>query len=372
MPRLADKVVELKLDKIFIITDQIIVKLGLMKELFSLLDARNIAYTVYDKTVPNPTIDNIEEAAKSYKATGGQGLIAFGGGSAIDCAKGVGARLVQPEKTFAQMKGQLKVGRKLPPFFAVPTTAGTGSEATIAAVITDPTTHEKYAVNDMVLVPEYAVLDPVLTLGLPPSITSTTGMDALTHGIEAYIGRGNTQETKKLSLQAIKLIMDNLTKAYHQGDDIQARASLQKASYLAGAAFTRAYIGYVHAMAHTLGGFYSIPHGLANSIILPHVLDFYGSSVHKKLAELAEVSGLGEEGDSISLKALKFIEKIKAMNQEMNIPEFVEGIREADIPLMVARAASEANPLYPVPRILSKKEIEVLFRKVMKPRGGQE
>lgn len=349
------------LNRILIVTDKGIATLGLMDNLMEALTNKGIQYFVYDRTVPNPTIDNIEEALEMYRSNHCDGIIAFGGGSPIDCAKGVAARVARPEKTIPQMKGELKVRKKIPPLFAVPTTAGTGSEATLAAVISNSETHEKYAINDTALIPHVAVLDPLLTVKLPPHITSTTGMDALTHAVEAYIGRSNTKETIACSREAVKLIFENLYEAYANGTDIVARTNMQRASYLAGVAFTRAYIGYVHAIAHTLGGFYNIPHGLANAVILPYVLEYYGESVHKPLAELADLVGITESTDNIEQKATKFIEAIKKLNEDMNIPKKINGIVESDIPLMVERALKEANPFYPVPKILFREDLTKLY-----------
>jgi alcohol dehydrogenase len=346
---------------VLIVTDKGISSLGLLNGLLVQMEAEGLSYNVYDKTVPNPTIDNIEEALRIYQTNNCEAIIAFGGGSPMDCAKGVGARAARPDKTIPQMKGQLKVRKKIPTLFAIPTTAGTGSEATLAAVISNPKTHEKYAVNDPVLIPHYAVLDPLLTVKLPPHITSTTGMDALTHAVEAYIGRSRTKETIQCSKEAVTLIFENLYEAYSNGENITARTKMQKASYLAGVAFTRAYVGYVHAIAHTLGGFYSVPHGLANAVILPHVLEYYGESVHNQLAELADTAGISRASDTTEQKAAAFIEAIKKLNRDMGIPEKVSGISESDIPLMVKRALAEANPLYPVPKILTEKDLLQLY-----------
>lgn len=345
------------IDSVLIITDKGIASLGLMDGLLKGLSDEGVDFVVYDKTVPNPTIDNIEEALQIYKAKNCKGIVAFGGGSPMDCAKGVGARVARPNKSISQMKGVLKVMKKIPPLFAIPTTSGTGSETTIAAVITDSKTHEKYAINDTSLIPHYAVMDPVLTVNLPQHITSTTGVDALTHAVEAYIGRSNTTQTKQQSRDAIKLIFENIFEAYSNGTNLAARANMQQASFLAGLAFTRAYVGYVHAIAHTLGGFYSAPHGLANAIILPYVLEYYGESVHKPLAELADLIGISAPADTLEQKAVKFIDAIKKLNESMDIPKKFKGIMERDIPLMVKRALAEANPLYPVPKIMSKADM---------------
>jgi alcohol dehydrogenase len=352
------------IESVLIVTDQGITSIGLMDNFLEGLKAEGIKYFVYDKTVPNPTIDNIEEAYQMYRANQCQGIVAFGGGSPMDCAKGVGARAAKPNKSIPKMKGVLKVLKSIPPLFAIPTTAGTGSEATLAAVVSDSRTHEKYAIMDTSLIPHYAVLDPLLTVGLPPHITAATGIDALTHAVEAYIGKGNTKSTQRWSVEAVKIIFEDLYESYENGTNIKARTNMQRAAYLAGMAFTRAYVGYVHAIAHTLGGFYSVPHGLANAIILPYVLEYYGDSVHKPLSELADVVGLAEPNDTDEQKAKKFIDAVKQLNKKMNIPEKVSGIIDSDIPVMVERALKEANPLYPVPKILYKEDLLKLYHMI--------
>ena len=362
LEKLPDFVKSLDLNMLLVITDEGIHKLGLMDTLLEGLQQQNIAFVVYDKTVPNPTFTNIEEALEMYYAHQCDGIIAFGGGSPMDCAKAVAARIARPEKSLADLKGLFKVRKEMPPFFAIPTTAGTGSEGTIAAVVSNSETHEKFAIMDPVLVPHYAVLDPVLTLNLPPHITSTTGMDALTHAVEAYIGKSNTEETRKYAREAVILIFKYLVRAYEDGTDMKARTEMQRASYLAGLAFTRAYVGYVHAIAHTLGGFYQVPHGFANAVILPHVLRFYGESAAKPLAELATIVGIGKITDSDEKKAELFIEAIEELNNKMKLPRKITGIVNRDVPLMVERALQEANPLYPVPRIVNKDEMFYLYQ----------
>lgn len=353
-----------RIENVLLVTDKGIAATGLMDGFLEGLRTEGIKFFIYDKTVPNPTIENIEEALQLYKANDCQGLVAFGGGSPIDCAKGVGARLARPNKTIPQMKGILKVLKKMPPLFAVPTTAGTGSEATLACVVSNSETHEKYALMDTALIPHFAVLDPLLTVKLPNPITSTTGMDALTHAVEAYIGKSNTKQTRQWSIDAVKLIFGNLYEAYANGENLTARKNMQRAAYFGGMAFTRAYVGNVHAIAHTLSGFYNVPHGLANAVILPHVLDYYGESVHKSLAELADAAGVCEPNDSTREKATKFIQAIKDLNEKMEIPPKVDCIVDSDIPLMAERAIQEANPLYPVPKILGREDMERLIRTI--------
>ena len=352
------------LSNVLIVTDKGLMSVHLLDSLFEKLDEVGISYVVYDGTEPNPKINNIEDARQLYLDNACQGIIAFGGGSSMDCAKATAARVTNPKKSVNQMRGLLKIRHKIPPLFAVPTTAGTGSEVTVAAVVTDPETHEKNAINDPKLRPKYAVLDPELTLGLPPHITSTTGMDALTHAVEAYIGKSNTKSTEIYAEKAVKMIFDNLEECYNNGKNIEARDQMLKASYYAGMAFTRAYVGYVHAIAHNLGGFYGVPHGLANAVILPYVLEYFGSTAHKRLARLAVISGVKKEGSDAE-KANAFIEEIKAMNKRMNIPEKFDFIKEEDIPTIVKRALKEGNPLYPVPKIMDEADCEAVIRRLM-------
>ncbi len=352
------------IDNVLIVTDKGLMSLGLLNGMLEQMELNGVKYTIYDGVQPNPTIDNIEEARRAYLKNGCKGIIAFGGGSPMDCAKAAGARVTNPNKSVVSMRGQLKIVHKLPPFFAVPTTAGTGSEVTLAAVVSNPETHEKNAINDPKLRPKYAVLDPELTLGLPPHITSTTGMDALTHAVEAYIGRSNVSSTEKYAEDATRLIFENLEKVYQNGKDVEARENMLMASYWAGMAFTRAYVGYVHAIAHNLGGIYGTPHGLANAVILPYVLEYFGESAYDRLARLADVAGITESGMSTADKAKLFIKKIKEMNENMNIPEHFEFIEDKDIPTLVERALKEANPLYPVPKIMDEKDCREVILKI--------
>ena len=262
-----------KCENVLIITDAGIHKLGLTDRLEKVLTDSSIPYILYDKTVANPTTVNVAEALELYHENNCQAIIGFGGGSSMDCAKAVGARVAKPHQSLAKMKGILKVHKKLPLLIAVPTTAGTGSETTLAAVIVDAETRHKYAINDFPLIPRYAVLDPKVTLSLPPFITATTGMDALTHAVEAYIGNSTTPGTRKNAWDAVQLIFENLDTAYTDGSNKEARRNMLRASYFAGCAFTKSYVGYVHAVAHSLGGQYNVPHGLANAVLLPYVLE---------------------------------------------------------------------------------------------------
>ncbi len=327
-----------------------------------LLKAEMIGVTIFGDTTSNPTILQIETVKDLYLQNQCDAIIAIGGGSAIDLAKGVGARLARPNKTLQQMKGILKVGKKIPMLYAVPTTSGTGSEATLACVVTDSLTHEKYAINDPVLIPKIAILDPRLTLGLPIDLTATTGMDALTHAVEAYLGQSNTKKTKQFAIEAIQLIFQYLVKVYQEPTNLDYRNHMQLAAYKAGVAFTKAYVGNVHAIAHTLGGMYHVPHGLANAVILPHVLEFYNHAIDSKLAALADLTTISKPDQSKHEKALAFIETIKTMNRQMNIPTSFDGIvKDEDIEIMIKRAMAEANPLYPVPVIMDKKAFKRIY-----------
>lgn len=353
---------------VLVVTDEGIVKNGLTLYLEEELKKNRIKYAIYDKTRPNPTVDNVEEALETYHKNSCDTLIAIGGGSAMDCAKGIGARVVYPKKTLNKMAGILHVLRRLPTLIAIPTTAGTGSETTLAAVITDSAAHHKYALMSFPLIPHYAVLDAKLTYTLPPSMTSTTGIDALTHAVEAYIGRSTTKETRRLALETTKLVFENVEKAYLDGNDHNARKNMLLAAYKAGIAFSKSYVGYIHAVAHSLGGRYGTPHGLANAVIMPYVLEEYGSCVYKKLHRLGIAAGVCFESDSQREGAEKFIEAIKRLNANMGIPDKIRVIQKEDIPEMARHAEKEANPLYPVPKLMTKKDLERFYYKV----GGLE
>lgn len=349
---------------VLLVTDPALRGAGITQPLEALLKSRGIGCAVYDKTNANPTVRNVEQAREMYLKEGCQGLIAFGGGSSMDCAKATGARIVFPRKPLGKLKGLLRVWRRIPPLIAIPTTAGTGSEVTITAVITDSDKKHKYTMNDFTLIPRWAVLDPAVTFTLPPHLTATTGMDALTHVVEAYIGGSTSRETRELSLEATRLIFGNIELAYRDGTNRAAREHMLTAAYKAGIAFSKSYVGYVHAVAHSLGGQYNIPHGLANAVLLPIVLEEYGASAHKKLHRLAVAAGVAQESDSHEAGAKKFIQAVRDLNARMNIPETLPGIRAEDIPQMAKHAAREANPLYPVPRLMNAKELERFYYKV--------
>ena len=361
--RLPALILEKGVKNVLVVTDNGLMKLGLPNGMLSSMEEAGIKYTVFSDIAPNPTSDNVEQGVKIYKESGCEALVAFGGGAPMDCAKAIGARIARPRKSIDQLQGLLKILKKIPLLFAVPTTSGTGSETTLAAVITDATTHRKASINDPNIIPKYAVLDPELTCGLPPFVTATTGMDALCHAVESYInGTYCTQLENRLAKDAVRLIYNNLLTAYRDGKNLEARQNMQKASFFAGRAFTRGCVGYVHAVGHTLGGLYGVPHGLAMSVILPHVLRQYGSKAYHKLSELADVCGIS--GSSEKEKALMFIDWIEQLKRDMDIPVGVDMIRDEDIPQMVAWALKETNPLYPVPVVWGKADVEKLINTI--------
>ena len=355
------------LSRPLVVTDNGIHSLGLLEPLLNVLKDEKIEFAYFHDVVANPTIKNVEDGLKIYKENNCDSIIAVGGGSAMDAAKMIGARAVKPKKSVEKMKGILKVGKALPFLIAVPTTAGTGSETTLAAVIVNQETHHKYACNDPHLIPKLAILDPTLLAGLPPKITSTTGMDALTHAVEAYIGSENTKKTKRAAIEAVRLINENLYDTYVDGKNLAKRAKMQKAAFLAGVAFTRAYVGYVHAIAHSLGGKYNVPHGYANAIILPYVLEAFGKKAHKRLAELSDAISLCEKASTNEEKATKFIAWIREMNRSMEIPEkFDIEYKAEDVKEMIEHAFKEGNPLYPVPKEFSRSDFEKIYRIILK------
>jgi alcohol dehydrogenase class IV len=346
--------------KVLLVTDNVLVKLGLPNGLIEAMDLAGLEHAVFSDLQPNPTDVDVEAGFRAFKENGCEAIIAFGGGSPMDCAKGIAAKNAHPDKSVVQMQGVLKVHKKIVPFWAVPTTSGTGSETTVAAVITESKTHHKASINDPSILPKYAVLDPELTVGLPPHITSTTGLDALCHAVESYTNWTYcTKLEKDLSKKAVRLIYDNLYKAYCDGTDIEARQNMQLAAFYAGRSFTRGCVGYVHAVGHTFSGLYGVPHGLAMGIILPHVMRQYGPAVYKRLAELADVCDI--QGVDEREKAIKFIEWIEELKVKMNIPAGVDVIQDEDIPQIIKWADKEANPLYPVPVVWKEED----FRKLL-------
>lgn len=282
----------------------------------------------------------------------------------MDCAKAAAARIARPKRTLQQLSGLIRICKKLPTVIAIPTTAGTGSETTPTAVITDAKTRHKYTMNDFVLIPAHCVLDYRTTRSLPQHIAATTGVDALTHAVEAYIGRTTYKKTRKDCENAVKLIFGNIEKAVFEKEET-ALENMLIASHKAGRAFSRSYVGYIHAVSHSLSGKYNMPHGLTNAVIMPWVLEKYGKKVYNKLAKLALVAGIGNKGMPKDKLAKLFIEEIRKLNKKLGIPQKLEGIKAEDIPEMAKYADKEGNPLYPVPILWDAKELEQIYYDVM-------
>ena len=352
-------------NRALVVTTAGFIKRGSLEPLFEELKKKGIEYSIYSGIMPDPTITCIEEALTVYNENGCQCIIAVGGGSVMDASKIIGARATNPTLQVRDMRGMFKIKNPIPDLYVVPTTAGTGSEATVAAVITDEVdgTHYKYAITDFGLVPRYAVMYPEITLSLPKHITAATGMDALTHAVETYTNLYASPMVKKLAKKSVRMIFENLENAYNNGSDIKARGRMLMASYYAGVAFTNNFVGYVHAVAHALGALYGLPHGYANAIILPVVMDQYGESAYKSLAELADVVRI--EGASDKEKAESFIDAIKQMNKRMDIPDKVKELKEEDFDIIISRALEEANPAYPVPVIWNEEDVRLLLRRLI-------
>jgi alcohol dehydrogenase class IV len=350
--------------KILVVTDSLIAGLGLMKSLLDALQAGGTAVLVYDEITPDAPIPLIEKGIDLYRRKGCDAILAFGGGSVMDAAKTIGlaaANNKHPRKLVGYFKGL----HAPPPLYAVPTTAGTGSEVTVAAVISDPAHERKLVIADTRIVPQMAALDPLLMAGLPPAVTAATGMDALTHAVEAYLGDWSTEFTDRMALSAVAMIFQNLPRAYDLGDDLVAREQMALASTYAGMAFTRANVGNVHAIAHQLGGKYHTPHGLANAIMLPHVLRFSASATVGRLATLALRAKVGRAGDSREELAHKFLDSVDALSRTVGIPRTLDALREADIPALARAACHEADANYPVPRVMLQADCEALLRNVL-------
>ena len=350
--------------KPLIVTDANLAALGATTHLERELGKQGLPFARFDRCFPNPTTDLVEEAAALYRREGCDCLIAYGGGSPMDLAKAVGVRQARPDVPLTKLAGILKVQKKLPLLIAVPTTAGTGSETTLAAVLVDSATRHKFAINDFPLIPRYTVLDPETIHGLPEGVAATTGLDALTHAVEAYIGRSTTRETRADAEEAVRLIFANLDAAVAHESAAAEKAMLCAAHY-AGRAFTRSYVGYIHAVSHSLSGRYDLPHGWTNAVLLPQVLERYGARVWPALARLAVCAGLGQSSESDEALARRFVAAIREKNEKYNIPDHIDAIRAADIPQLARYADAEANPLYPVPVLWDARQLEGIYRAAM-------
>lgn len=350
------------LTRYMIVTTPGFIKRGTLQSFFDALNQNDIQYSIFHDVKPDPDISDVEMLKEMYIKDSCQALIAIGGGSVIDCSK-VALACVQMKKldvTTVLHTG--RVSKQLPLLIAVPTTAGTGSEVTAGAVITDPIQKRKYALSNLFLIPKYAVLDSSLLVSLPSKMTAYTGMDALTHAIEAYINHFNNRKTNKYALEAIQSIFQYLVPSFEDGSNITYRLELLEASYKAGVAITNNYIGYVHAIAHGIGGMYHLQHGMINAIILPIVLEEYGHTITKKLAYIADIVGIA--GHTDQQKAEYFIKKLKEINQALGIPTSIPEIQDSDIHYLATGAEKEGNPAYPTPVTWDVEHFEKVIRKI--------
>lgn len=361
---LCDAIAQMGTQRVLIVTDATLVKIGLLDAITERLTAVDVAFHIYDGVEPDPTIEQIERGVEALRRFDGDAILAVGGGSSIDAAKVIAARATN-DKPIRKMEGLFKVFRATLPLYAIPTTAGTGSEVTVAAVVSDPRRQAKSAIMDPKLVPSMAALDGSLMTGLPPAITAATGMDALTHAVEAYLSANALPDTDRHALAATGMIMKNLPVVMREGHNVEARQQMAMASFYAALAFTRAGVGYVHAIAHNFGAHYHTPHGLANAIVMPYVLDYSKPDCTPRLARLAEASGLKANGDSDEVLAERFIAHVRALNASFDIPEKLDAIRPQDITAIALAALKEAHSTYAVPRYMDRETCEQLIRTMM-------
>ena len=341
-----DNLAAMGLKKALIVTDKGVADVGILKMLTDALEAKFFNYAVYDGTQPNPTVTNVEEGLEVFRKEECDCLISLGGGSPHDCAKAIGVMVNNPGSIVDYM-GLFGVWQPCPVLVAVNTTSGTGAEATAAAVISDPARHLKAPIADPKILPIVAVNDPLLTRSMPPHITAGTGMDALTHAIEAYTSTITTPYAQGLALSAIKMIAKYLPRAVENGDDMEARDNMCQAQYCAGLAFNSAQLGNTHSLAHALGAVYSLPHGNANAIMLPYVMAKNKPAVIDELAEIAQGLGVDTAGLSAAEAADKAIEAVGVLMDKIGVPKSVMALAEncrveinpADIPELVAHAA---------------------------------
>ncbi len=356
--------------KILIVTDSVISKLGLLKPLTHALETGGAQFVVFDEITPDAPIPLIEKGIEFFKLHDCDAIVAFGGGSSMDASKAIAVAVANP-KPLRQLAGYFKGLRTPIKIYAVPTTAGTGSEVTVAAVISDPENHTKLVIVDPRMVPKMAALDPLLMTGLPPHITAATGIDALTHAVEAFVGNWKTSYSDGMALSAVGLIFENLRVAFGDGKNVEAREKMALASTYAGFAFTRANVGYVHAIAHQFGGKYHTPHGLANAIMLPFVLKYSAPAIAHKLAHLAVAARLGTDDEDTDVLAQKFLDGVDQLNRDLDIPASLETLKEADIPALAKAACWEAHTGYPVPRYMSQQVCENIIRQALPPKTAQ-
>lgn len=357
--RLCGTIAQSGFRKVLIVTDKPLVELGLIAPICAELQKLGVDSVIFDGVEPDPSDTVVIAGTAMARQTGCDAVLAVGGGSSIDSAKIISIKTNSDTDPLQSQRPIMKPGLAL---FAVPTTAGTGSEVTFGAVITDSTTHAKQGLAGPGLIPIAAALDPLLMQKLPPHITAATGMDALTHAIEAYIGTWKTNDTDRFAPAAARLIFNNLPQAYNNGDDLQAREAMAIASTYAGFAINSTFVGYTHAIAHQLGQ-YGVPHGLANAVLLPHVLEISKDAAAKRMAHLARFAGLGSDGESDQILSQKLIDRVIELNRLLGIPEQLEQIKTADFPLLIQAALKEGSTL-PVPVYLDASECESILNKI--------
>ncbi len=362
--RLTDTVAHFGLKKVLIVTDTMLVKLGVIAPIAEALKEKGVEPVIFDGVEPDPSFDVVDAGLAQLKQNGCDGVLAIGGGSSIDAAK-VMALAGSNDKSPRELEGKFVAKNPALPLFAIPTTAGTGSEVTVAAVITDKTDSSKKLVLDPKIVPLAAALDPKIMEGLPPHITAATGMDALTHAVEAYIATFASKETDAYAVAATRMIVNNLETAYSDGSNMVAREAMALGSFYAGLAFTKAFVGYVHAIAHQFGGQYHTPHGLANALVLPHILEFSKDKVADRLANLAVECGLGDATEGESVLAQKFIDRVWEMNEAMGIPKTLDALESKDIPAIAKAALHEAHFTYPVPKYMDMHQCQAILTKLL-------
>lgn len=347
--QIPEKIKALGGSKPLVVTDKGITGCGLTKQITDLLDAAGMKYEVYDETIPNPTDNNVHAGVEVYKKTKCDSLISLGGGSSHDCGKGIGLVVANGGKIH-DFEGVDKSTKPMPPYLAVNTTAGTASEMTRFCIITDTSRKVKMAIVDWRVTPGIAIDDPMLMVGMPPALTAATGMDALTHAVEAYVSTIATPMTDACAQKAIELIAKYLRKAVANGKDIEAREGMCFAQYLAGMAFNNASLGHVHAMAHQLGGFYDLPHGECNAILLPHVERANMNARLERFVDMAKFLGENVEGMSIRAAAEKALDAIKQLSTDVGIPSglielgkrYGKNVKKEDIAIMTGNAQKDA------------------------------
>ena len=359
--QLARHVVRMGHRNVLVVTDQVLADLGMAGELIDHVEQAGGQATLFSGVLPDPTTDIVEAGVAVYHANNCDGVIALGGGSSIDAAKGIAASATNGP--VHGLVGILKIKQAPAPLFAIPTTAGTGSEATFAAVVSDSATHKKGFLVDMKLIPQGVSLDPALMVGMPPAVTAATGVDALTHAIETYIGRWADEQVKRLSGAATQMIFEQLPRAYRDGTDLEAREQMALASYYAGQSINIASVGTVHAIAHQFGGVYGTPHGMANAVTLPYVLDSYVGTHPQALAELGGLVGLAEPGLSDMQVAVKFVAAVRSLLAEVGLEPTLPALQRSDFSQIVDDSFRECLQ-YPVPRFLPKSEIETILGKI--------